>query len=259
MNYNETDADSRKLAVYLVDSSGTPVTGFVPASGELQVSLSGSALANGGGIWTEIGSGFYTYEATQAETQTYSFLALVITNAGIKTFVWTEDIGTRIAEGETDSAYLRIPLYLLLADGITPATGLDLSIDVTSRTSINAVAFGVPPGSFTEIGSGLYYYQADSSEVSNAGVLIVLCYDASITTFAYSQTITAGLTTSGPTGESGYFGSYFGTGDNAPAAVSPVVTPTPIPVPVVAGDAEYVDHAEAAVNRLPEYAKSKST
>lgn len=248
MKFDETVAAYRKIPVFL-QSGGIGVTGFSPAAGELKISLSGDAAVNGGGVWAEIGGGIYTYQCTQAETQTLSYITLIVASTGIDTFCWFEDIGYRIAAGETAGARLRVPIFLIGTAG--PVLGA--SVATETQVSVNGGAFTAPSGTFGESGDGAYYYQAAPSEVATIGSLVLNIANA-LAPCVYTQSVLDAVnTTAIADGVSGYFGSYFGAGTEV--APTPTPAPTPIPAAVTPASETYVNHAQSAIDRLCEFAK----
>lgn len=65
----------------LVDAAGTEVTGLA-GTFTVQVSKNGAAFAASTGVKAEIGSGWYSYTLTAAETNTAGPLAVIITGTG---------------------------------------------------------------------------------------------------------------------------------------------------------------------------------
>lgn len=55
----------------------------------------------------------------------------------------------------------------------------------------------------------------------------------------------------------GFFGRFFGGSSGAAAPVE--VGPDPIPVPIVHGDVEYIDHVALALDRICEQFRTKLT
>lgn len=228
MNYAEKHSNARKIGVYLADAAGVAITGFTPSAGQLKVSLSGAATANGGGSWHELAAGAYVYTATQAETTTHSWLAVLVSGHGGDQFVWVEDIGDRVVAGEDRAAYLRMPVYLQDAAG-TPVTGRD--IGATTQLSINSAAFAARLGAvYGEAGQGLYYYQADPAEVAAEGLVILKVLDAASKPYLYAQGVLAGASES-------------------------AADLVPIAAPYAPGDQLYRDQLAAALARLCEYSK----
>jgi hypothetical protein len=257
VNYDEPTASQRRIPAYLVDTSGDPVTGVTLSGTDVQVSLSGASFVNGSGTIAEVGDGLYYYQATQAETVTTAYLMLKITDAAIANFVWVEDIGTRIELDEAFGETRRIPIYLIDSAG-DPVTGADLDVANSLEVSLNGDAYITAVGTWAEVGSGAYYYEADATEVAEIGFLVLKVVSAGAETYVYTASIVDATTAETP-GTSGYFGYYFGTGGVETTAVAPVVAPTPVEADVTASEIVYTDHLLAAVARLPQYAKSKVT
>jgi hypothetical protein len=251
MKFNETNATARRIYIQL-KNAGIPVTGFTPSVGQLKLSLSGDSVANGAGTWHEIGYGLYYYECTNAETLTLSYIMLIIIAGGVDVFSWIEDVGTRIAVGETSTLRTRIPIFLL--NGSSVVTGAPLVSE--TQVSVNGAALTAPGGTFGESGSGAYYYQPSSSEIAALGRLTVQVTDPAVT-YVYSQDVVdVPLFTSLAIAGKGYFGSYFG--GSGVTATTPVTPPTPVAITTVADGLVVINHADDAIDRLCEYAKAKS-
>lgn len=221
MRFAEPLAALRRIAVYLVDTIGAPVTGVVPVGAELQVSKSGSAWGIGGGAWSELGLGLYAYEATLAEATTTSFLLLRVAVAGARPYVYATDIGDRISPVAVADER-RVPIYLVDTFG-DPATGVSLT---TLAVSTAGGALSTGAGTRVEIGLGAYYYELDVAElVEGAGIL----------RFASGGTQT-----------------YVYTWDVRPAGTPLAVVTPPLEVPdTVTEQVTVIDHVTAALRRLP--------
>lgn len=130
---------------YLVNSSGVMVpilgTTFV-----LEISKNGAAFVAGAGVKAEIGSGWYKYQLTAAETDTEGPLAIRITGTGaiqqnltyqISGSIWEESPGPNILSSAEAAAFLKCdeddPSMLLLLpeidEYIKRGTGHDWAAD----------------------------------------------------------------------------------------------------------------------------------
>jgi len=69
------------IAFILQDTDGIEVTELA-GTFSVAISKDGSAFAAGSGVKAEIGSGWYSYELTAAETDTPGPLAIKVTGAG---------------------------------------------------------------------------------------------------------------------------------------------------------------------------------
>lgn len=70
------------ITFVLVDSNGAEVTGL--GSGfTLEISNAGGAFAASAGTKAEMGLGWYSYESTSSESNTYGPVSIVITGAGV--------------------------------------------------------------------------------------------------------------------------------------------------------------------------------
>lgn len=226
MNYAEPIARRRRVAVYLVDSSGDPVLGAVPAAGELVISQSGGTLANGAGTWVETGAGAYYYQATQLEATTRSFMMLIVVVPGARPFVFPVPIGEGIAAGEPVAAARRVPVYLVDSSG-DPVTGV-APAGAERQASKNGEAFADCVADLVEIGLGTFYWEAAIAELSQPGYMLLKVAKAPALTYVYRFTVLPGV----------------------------VVVPDPLPAPYSFGDPEYLDHLEDSLARLPEQFQS---
>lgn len=252
MNYNESDATLRQIPIYLEDSGGSPVTGLTLTGAELKVSLSGAAFVDGGGTATEVGSGYYYYTATQAETLTDSFITLRVNDAAAKVYVISVDIGERIQQNEPAASARRLPIYMVDTSG-TPVTGLTLD-DTRAQVSVAGGAFAdIVNTPATEVGLGLYYYELDLTEVATSGVGILKVVHPSAVPYIYAWDVVPEVVLDD--GECGYFGGYFGL---CLAEAASTTGPSPVESPLELNDPEYLDLAAQAISRLCEYAKRKA-
>lgn len=255
MNYNEDTAALRRIPIYLVDVLGAPVPGLTLTGSEVQVSKSGDAFVNGGGSVTEVGSGYYYYEATQAETATDSFIVLKIVDGSLtaRPYVYFVDIGDRIEVGEATASARRLPIYLVDSSG-DPVTGLTLSGSEV-QLSILGAAFANGTGTVTPTGSGVYYYELAEAEVADVGTHVLKVVDVAAMPYIFSYEVfepSAEATDCG-----GYFGAYFGMCDGD-AEVDEDDTPVSVPAPIVSDDQTTHDHVARVIDRLPQFAKTKS-
>lgn len=91
---------------------------------------------------------------------------------------------------ESNAARRRIPVKLVdSTDGKTEEAGLAGTATVT--VSKNGVAYAPATGSFVEIGSGSYYYQAALTELDTPGFLLVRVVEANARTFDASVEVVA--------------------------------------------------------------------
>ena len=223
MRYGEPIAALRQIPVYLIDAARAPVIGAAPSGSELQVSKSGAAWATAGGVWTEVGLGAYTYEASKAETQTGSFLLLRVAATGARVYVYAVDIGDGLVIGAEAEAR-RVPIYLVDEDG-DEVTGLTLSGSEV-QISIAGAAWATGTGTAAEIGLGAYYYELAEGELDE-GIGMLRVSDAGAQVYVYTWDVT-------------------------PAAVALAEGTAPL-----LADPEYaeglveIDHITAAIRRLP--------
>jgi hypothetical protein len=256
VNYGETTASKRRIAIYLVDSDGEPVTGLTPTGSEVQVSASGEAFTNAAGVVTEIGDGAYYYQATEAESETLAYLLLKVVDAGLvaEPFVLATEIEingvVRLLVDEADLTRRRAPIYLTDDSGdAVPALDLDGVIEV----SVDGAAFGAAAGTWVETGSGAYYYIPDDAEITTQGICIIKVAHGDARTYVYTFDVIDEY--SPATSDCGnYFGNFFGSCEESEEVDT---GPEPVEAEVTEASVEYTDHVLAAVDRLPEYARAK--
>jgi hypothetical protein len=79
----------------------------------------------------------------------------------------------QIKQSESTAARRRIPVYLTNpSDNYTPKTGVSPAA-ADLKVSKNGAAESNFGGTFTEVGSGVYYYEATSGELDTFGYLVV--------------------------------------------------------------------------------------
>lgn len=245
MDYAEPVTLRRYIPVYIKDASSVGVTGLTPVgSANLQVSLSGAAFVNGAGTWIEIGAGAYWYVATVAECTTASFLTLKVLG-GDKPFVITVSIGGWITSGETDAAYLRVPIYLVDASG-SPVSGRNLTGEITVAIG-SLTAWTAATGSWAETGSGCYYYVAPATDVAgNPGQIAIKVVDSAALPFVMVIDVAdAAVTIATSCGS--YVGDYLGGCD---VVTTVPATTVPLVAVVSAIDPAARDVAAEALSRL---------
>ncbi len=222
MEYGESIASRRRIAVYL-EATGTndPFTGAVPVDAEMMVCLSGAAWANAAGTWVETGSGAYYYIATLAESKTRSFVMLRVAVAGAKVFVFSVDIGDRVAANEPTAIARRFPVYMVDADG--EAVEMLAPAGSENQVSKNGASFVDCSVDVVEVGLGAYYWEADEDELDTRGFALLKIVKDPALPYVYRFNVLEA------------------------AALPP---PEPIEAPFEPGDDEYVDHVEEALSRL---------
>ncbi len=255
MRYAEPIAALRRIPVYLENSSGAAITGVTITAGELKISKSGASFVNGGGTWTEVGSGNYYYEATLDEVTTDSFVMIRVADPAALTFVYAVDIGNRIEQNEPLAAARRIPIYLVDADDV-PVTGVTLT-GSEIQISLNGGTFANATGTSVETGLGAYYYEATLTDVGTEGFAVLKVTDVAVEPYIYTFDV---FVSDVPVdvATSGYFGAYFG-GDEVEAGGDDDDTPAPIEVSITLDipAATQLDHVQAAIDRLCEQFKEK--
>lgn len=85
LKQSESQSASRRVPIMMVDATDgdTAETGLTVS---VSVSKNGGTLTAGGGTVTEVGSGLYYYQFTQAELDTVGFVGFVATATGARTF-----------------------------------------------------------------------------------------------------------------------------------------------------------------------------
>lgn len=83
---SESTAARRRIPFYLVDETDgvTAETGRTLSGAEVKVTKNGAAFATGTGTVTEVGSGWYYYEAAAGEVDTIGFLGVNIYESGVR-------------------------------------------------------------------------------------------------------------------------------------------------------------------------------
>jgi len=144
------------IAFILQDTDGSEVTGLA-GTFSVAISKDGGAFAAGSGVKAEIGSGWYSYDLTAAETDTPGPLAIKITGAGadqqnllyqVSGSVWESPAGTNILTTEEAAAVLRCAeddnnMLMLLPQidaYIEHATGRNWAADTTVRQEAKSAA-----------------------------------------------------------------------------------------------------------------------
>jgi hypothetical protein len=186
LRYNEPVAALRRIPIYIQDAYGNPIPGESITGAEIQVSKSGDPFVNGGGtVQSTPGSGGYYYEATQPETQTYSFLMIkVVPGGSAKPYFFSVDIGARIILNESAGTRRRVPVFLEDLSG-NPVTGLVIT-GAERQVSKNGTLFATGLGTVAEIGSGAYYYELALLEVNVPGYGMLSIVKAPAVPFVYT-------------------------------------------------------------------------
>lgn len=175
MRQNEVDPELRRtvLLVYL-DDGVTPATDAhtLPA-GSREVSINGAAPIAATGTLVGDGAGEYYYQWSSSEVAAVGFVAFKLEWPGYTTLWETEDVGDLFSVGETVAAKLRLPL--LVYDSQEPPQLASATITLASqlKTSLNDISFADAPGTLHTVDTGLHYYQALPSEVTDEGLLVV--------------------------------------------------------------------------------------
>jgi len=144
------------IVFVLLDTSGVEVTGL-GTTFTLQISKNGGAFAGSTGVKAEIGSGWYSYQLTEAETDATGPLAIKVTGAGvdqlnlsyeIRPYSTEEPAGATILTAAEGANVLRclttdglmLQLLPLIDDYIELATGRDWAADTTIEPIAKAAA-----------------------------------------------------------------------------------------------------------------------
>lgn len=174
--------DGQVIPVYLEDASGNPVTGVVPTTGQLRVSKSGDTLVNAMGTWHETGSGYYRYMPPAVETDTDSYLVVLVTTPGVIPYPIAAFIDGGLRP-ESPPRARRVPIWMNNSAGagvsFLALAGSDLQL------AVNAAAFVNAAGARGASGDGLYYYENEPSDLS--GTIVVLkALGAGAKTYVYT-------------------------------------------------------------------------
>jgi hypothetical protein len=203
MKLGELTASRRRIGpLRALDESGNPILGEdFSGPGELEISLAGAAMIAPSGTITEIGSGYYYYEATETEAQSAPWIAVKITGVCVE-FTFEEDVSIKlngIIVNETDATLRYIgPLRFLDADTGDPLGALDVAA-ATKEITINGAAWSAPDGTFVFLDDGYLYYAADATEVTEVGWIAVKLSGTCVE-FTFRQDI---ISPSGGVGASG--------------------------------------------------------
>lgn len=220
---------SNLIPAYLTftDGSFASELGFSP--GDLRVGIDDATLIDASGAMTSIDRGLWIYHATGPELSGTS-ISFVVEQAGLHPFAISLAVPF-VAEMREGESGIFIPVFIVDNDDL-PVEGLTtVDFATQSFTSVNAGNFNTINGTFTEAGGGKYDYHPSGGEiVAGLGVLFINLYDAPCIVAWY-------------------------------VAESAIITtgPTPLPVPIVYGDPEYVDQIAIMFDRLIDQFQPKDT
>jgi hypothetical protein len=134
LQQSEATAARRRIPVYLVDATDgfTEETGLA-GSATVTVSKNGGAFGGSAGSFTEIGNGYYYYEATAGELDTLGMLGIRVTDAASRNFAGLAqvvaydpyaDFTTSVSDILTDTAAMQ------------PTVATNLDATVSSRSTL---------------------------------------------------------------------------------------------------------------------------
>jgi hypothetical protein len=194
---SEATAAYRKFMFFAFDDdsadSYAPKTGLTFSAGELRWKKAGVADANAAGTATELGGGWYEYEATAGECDTLG-VALLRTN---KTDVYSEGTPVQIVAynpmssvslglsnlDATVSSRLPTSTYEAPSTLLSYASGIDTGL--TLKSALQAI-FATTAGRRSGVSSGIELFR----NYPNTGNTISMTYDASGNTTAVTYTFT---------------------------------------------------------------------
>lgn len=157
MKLNETDLTLIRVPIVIRDANGDPLPGYVPGVGELKTSRTAPAWSAAAGTLEEVGGGLYYYQGVLADASVEGFLGVMVARAGYEADIaWASVIGS--------SGVVVIPFTVYdgngdLAPGVAPA-GAELEM------SLDGAPFVLATGTYSEIGSGAYFYTHDVANPS---------------------------------------------------------------------------------------------
>jgi hypothetical protein len=164
---------NQHVPVYLYDAARQPVTGFVPAVGQVQLSLDGAAWTDYIGTWSEDADGVYDLEFDQSETAAFSFVWVKVDAPGAERVMFSVDIGDRVIVNTATAVARRFPIYLTDITN-TPLPGLNLVGASQVQIGKNGGGMVDVAGALAEVGGanngqGGYYYEATIPEINTVG------------------------------------------------------------------------------------------
>lgn len=157
------------IPIQLFDLDGQPAIGVVPVGAQLEFSGDDAAPATadiaGGGAWTEIGDGTYTYQPSPTEEGA----GLYVGTIHVSGIAGVADYSFGVAPGTEPAPVGRIALPLLDVDG-NPRSGLATAGAIDARSELHVSIDGAPEtpalGEIAELGAwGYYVYQGDGAEL----------------------------------------------------------------------------------------------
>lgn len=155
------------ITFVMVNSSGSEVSGL-GASFTLTISKAGGAFVASAGTKAEVGSGWYTYELTASETDTYGPLSIAVNAAGC--------VQQNLEYVVVDRSPAAIEFTYTVTSSVTllPVSGVDVwvTIDVAGSSVIwngQTDAFGVAldsEGNKPRLDPGTYYFWSKKTGMS---------------------------------------------------------------------------------------------
>lgn len=213
------------FAIY--DNDNVPQTGYSFSTGDVMLRLPGGVLVNATiGNIVECGNGQYVLQLTAGETATEGAACIVFDDGVNRVYSEFEMIAS------TTDQVLEIPFAIYDGDmvgqaGFSFSPG-DLTIRLPGQTSFsNATLANVE-----DLGAGQYVLVLTEPERTDPGAIMVFFSDGV---------------------NQDYYRYELNSRDQSSS--TPVTPPDPIPVPNPTVTLALVAHAEAAIRRLPEYAR----
>lgn len=217
-----------ELPFSIYDNDNVPITGHVFVAGEVRVRVPGGTFvdADTANI-LECGLGQYVLQLTEMQTGTEGAVVVHFESSGLRTWVNYEMISS---DGDE---VLEIPFAIYDGDGLG-VEGFSFSTGDVKIRLPNEMAFvNADVANIDELGAGQYVLVLDVAQRAEPGAIFVYFSDGA---------------------NQPYYGYELNVIDTIPDEDDDE-TPTPIPVPNPEVQVSYVAHAQAMLDRLPEYAK----
>jgi len=177
-----------KLPIYIVDAVGAPVTGLTLSGAEIKVSVDGGVLGTATGTAAEIGQGAYYYETAPGDVAG-RLLQLYVRDSGAS-IAYSLAIDTPVAydfpSGAT-GAQRYLPVFLVDSSN-APVTGA-APTGSQIQVSIDGAAWADAEGTWTELGSGEYYYNPSDDEAHLDGLLLLRVAATGAVVYGYAAFI----------------------------------------------------------------------
>ena len=237
---NETNPYAAEVAFTLpLDSDPlTGLTGWTFTLGEVQVKLPGQAWTNIPVIQiVEKGYGRFAVRLSSGQCSVAGDVFIRADISGTQLYFGSDVIGTLGGDIQENSSTGSVPFFLPSAtDPVNgaPLTGYTFALGEVRVCLPNSSYVNADPAQIEEIGFGGYRLKLTAAQTAQRGKVFVYANVAGYQRFEGYNTI-------------------LGAGVGGVASPPEVI---PIPVPIVYGDPEYVNHYALSLNRLPQQFRS---